>query len=225
MKIKQIDLEIWEPHPEKKGMVRFSGCRKIKDVFDELYNSLKENNLLPDEYFLLSYKLNDGAAVPRDATVEVKTRWGSNEGIYIDVDFISRDGQNVHFATGKSLDETSEAYDRMNFIAGFIYKSFAGEGYSATRHHLSGNLQSYTEQTNALESLFQVIARKSLYGVDFGLYSHLGKLKQLIKMTEKVYAGKNVQPDEINALINEVGFWETISEDEEKKVRAEKAGL
>lgn len=224
MKIKKIELEIWEPHPEKKGMVRFVKCRKMKEVFDELYASLKENNLLPDEYFLLSMRA-EGAEVPRDASVRVYTQWGSNEGIYIDVDFECSDGKTVRFATGKTLDETSEAYDRMNFIAGFIYKSFHGEGYSASRHHLSGNLQSYTEQTNALESLFHVIARRSLYGADFGLYSNLDKLKQLIAMTEKVYAGENVLAEEIKNLIDEVGFWEAVSMDEEKKVMVEKPGL
>ena len=225
MKIRQIELEIWEPHPEKKGMIRFSACRKIKDVFDELYNSLKENSLLPDEYFLLSYKLNDGATVPRDASVEVRTRWGSNEGIYIDVDFVSRDGQYIHFATGKSLDETGEAYDRMSFIAGFIYKSFAGEGYSTLRHHLSGNSQSYLEQTNALEALFSVIARRSLYGNDFSLHSNLDILKQLTEMTERVYAGENVSAEEIDALTDKVGVWETTSKDKDKTVRTEKVGL
>lgn len=225
MKIKQIELEVWEPHPEKKGIVRFVKCRKMKDVFAELNSSLKENGILPEEYFLLSYRVDDNTEVPCDASVRVYTRWGGNEGIYIDVDFECADGKTVHFATGKSLDETSEAFDRMNYIAGFIYKSFAGEGYSATRHHLSGNLQSYTEQTNALESLFHVIAKRSLYGADFGLYSHLDKLKQFIEMTEKVYAGEKVEAEEIKALIDAFGFWETISGDEEKMVRTEKAGL
>lgn len=222
MKIKQIELEVWEPHPEKKGMVRFVKQRGMQEVFDELSDSLKENGILPDEYFLLSPWAKEKVLIPRDASVRVRTRWGGNEGIYIDVHFDSPSGS-IQFATGKTLDETGEAYDRMNFIAGFIYKSFCGEGYSSTRHHLSGKFQSYTEQTAALESLFKVIARRALYGADFGLYENLGLIKQIAEMTEKVYAGESVKAEDIKALIERSGFWEEV-ETTDTKMLVERAG-
>ena len=34
----------------------------------------------------------------------------------------------VNFAVGKSLKETTEAFDRMQYIAGRIYRAFMGDG-------------------------------------------------------------------------------------------------
>lgn len=60
-------------------------------------------------------------------SVKVQTVWGNNEGVYIDVEIIAG-GERIRFATGKTLGETEEDYDKMSAIAGFIYKSFAGFG-------------------------------------------------------------------------------------------------
>ena len=32
----RIETEIWEPHPDKKGMLQYVGQRKTEDVFREL---------------------------------------------------------------------------------------------------------------------------------------------------------------------------------------------
>ena len=32
----RIETEIWEPHPEKKGMVRYVGQRKTGDIFRDV---------------------------------------------------------------------------------------------------------------------------------------------------------------------------------------------
>lgn len=38
----RIETEIWEPHPEKKGMVRYVGQRKTADVFRDVEMFLKK---------------------------------------------------------------------------------------------------------------------------------------------------------------------------------------
>ena len=122
-----IETEIWEENPEKKGYVRFVECRKVYDVFKDLYASMKENNMMPDEYFNLNYRFDEDSVMPRDPIFAVNTMWGSNEGVYIDVEMIAG-GERIRFATGKTLGETEEDYDRMSAIAAFVYKSFAGFG-------------------------------------------------------------------------------------------------
>lgn len=128
MERKVIETEIWEPVPETKGLVHFVKTRNVYDVFNELEESMNSNNMMPDEYFLLSHRFDKKSVMPRDASFIVQTRWGGNEGVYIDVDIEAFEGGRVHFATGKTLGETEEDYDRMAAIAAFIYKSFSGFG-------------------------------------------------------------------------------------------------
>lgn len=130
-KNKIIETEIWEPHPEKKGLVRFVKTRPIGDVFDELVATMQANNMMPDEYFQLSYRIDAKADMPEDAYFIAYAKWGGNEGVYLEVEMMSQNGRQ-YFATGKTLGETEEDYDRMQAIAGFIYKSFAGFGRVCT---------------------------------------------------------------------------------------------
>lgn len=128
MERKIIETEIWEENPEKKGFLKFVDTRKVYDVFKELEENMEKAGMMPDEYFLLSHRFDKNDKMPRDASITTKVRWGSNEGVYIDVDITAFEGGTVHFATGKTLGETEEDYDKMCAIAGFIYKSFAGFG-------------------------------------------------------------------------------------------------
>lgn len=124
---KVIETEIWEPVPEKPYQVRFVKTRTVYEVFKELEAAMKANDMMPDEYFSLSYRLDEKSAIPRDARFFAYAQWGGNEGVYLEVEMVSECGMQ-HFATGKTLGETEEDYDRMQAIAGFIYKSFAGFG-------------------------------------------------------------------------------------------------
>ena len=127
MKNKTIETEIWEEHPEKPGYVRFVKTRKVSEVFKELVQRMEENGMMPDEYFLLSSKFDEKSDMPRDAYFFAYAQWGGNEGVYLEVEMMS-ENEKQHFATGKTLGETESDYDRMQAIAGFIYKSFAGFG-------------------------------------------------------------------------------------------------
>ena len=124
---KIIETEIWEPIPEKPYMVRFVKARTAYEVFKELEEVMKANDMMPDEYFLLSSRFDEKSVMPRDVSIIAYAQWGGNEGVYLEVEMIS-ENEKQHFATGKTLGETEEDYDRMQAIAGFIYKSFAGFG-------------------------------------------------------------------------------------------------
>ena len=126
-KNKVIETEIWEDQPEKKGILRFVKTRKVYEVFKDLEETMKGNGMLPDEYFILNHKFDEKSEMPKDAYFIAYAQWGGNEGVYLDVEMISANGKQ-RFATGKTLGESEEDYDRMQAIAGFIYKSFAGFG-------------------------------------------------------------------------------------------------
>lgn len=134
MERKVIETEVWKPHPDNKGLLKFVETRKVCDVFKDLEESMNANGMMPDEYFLLSHRFDKNAKMPRDASITTTVRWGGNEGVYLDVDMTAFEGGTVHFATGKTLGQTEEDYDRMCAIAAFIYKSFAGFGRAASQN-------------------------------------------------------------------------------------------
>ena len=145
--LKQIELELWEPNPDKPAYLRFVGCRKAKEVFNELYAELQRLDLVPDEYFTMFFRIEEDTLVPKDARVVAYANWGGSEGIYIDVDLIGKD-EALHLATGKTLSESTEAFDRMQYIAGVIYKMFTSPGFSASK------LTIKSEMTNAEEKMW-----------------------------------------------------------------------
>lgn len=117
--------------------------KTIGEVFKELEELLKGNNLLPSEYFDLGIDIVDGIPktisekepFPEDYLVKSYCTWGGNEGIYLDIQIEAYNKETktsriIPFAVGKTLDESSEAYDRMNYIAGFCYKALTSFGFS-----------------------------------------------------------------------------------------------
>ena len=116
----RIETEIWNPIPEKPGYVRYCGQRKIKEVFEDLKRFLIEENLYPSEYFSLNYEFKRiiEKEIPRVQNIYCYAQWGANEGIYFDVELeIKHPTENRYtrqiFATGKTLERSSESYDRM----------------------------------------------------------------------------------------------------------------
>lgn len=168
----RIETEIWEPVPEKKGMVRYVGQRKTADIFKELEAFLKEEDLYPEEYLLMSHNFEaEYPLFPKTDEFICHANWGSNEGIYLDVDLLVRDENNqrktIHFVTGKTLDESSEAYDRMQYIAGKIYKAFMGDNFYPARYMLVENEEirkqiTYEKLISKLERECRAMLRKRL---------------------------------------------------------------
>ena len=128
-----IKTEIWESHPDKKECLSYVGQRKAEDVFNELTEYLKKEEIYPDEYFLLNRHFENGAVIPHIEDVICYAQWGGSEGVYLEVEFViqnenDKSYKRVNFATGKTLGETGEDFDRMQYIAGRIYKAFTNEG-------------------------------------------------------------------------------------------------
>ena len=131
----RIETEIWEPVPDKPGYVQYVGQRKVSEVFQDLENFLREENLYPDEYFLLSHDFcrEPDQKMPRIRDVICYAQWGGSEGVYLEVELLAKhpiENQyvRVNFASGKTLDESGKDFDRMQYIAGRIYKAFTNEG-------------------------------------------------------------------------------------------------
>lgn len=166
----RIETEIWESVKEENGKVRYVGQRMAEDIFKEIKKTLKEEGLMPQEYFLMNPCLNrESTNFPRIDDVICYTRWGGSEGIYFDVDIVTRDEQNqrkiVNFVTGKTLEESIEAYDRMQYIAGYIYRLLMGDGAFHGRYMFLPKARKITEEDlkERVETEFTAYMKTVLY--------------------------------------------------------------
>ena len=164
-----IDTQIWEAHPERKGMVRYVGQRKMSEVFAELEAFLQKENIYPDEYLLLSNEDPD-AEFPK-GDIRCYAQWGGSEGIYIELEVLvgaTKDAPArwVNIASGKTLDQSGEAYDRMQYIAGRIYKAFCGDTFQSPRYRIldkAGNAEiTYDRLIGKLEAECSAFMRQEL---------------------------------------------------------------
>lgn len=156
-----IETQIWEAVPDKKGYVRYVGQRKLIEVFNELEAYLKKEGICPEEYFLPTHEAQPDTLFPR-GDIRCYAQWGGSEGIYIELEVLvgaTKDSpyKIVHIATGKILDESAAAYDRMQYIAGRIYKAFCGEGFQPSRYCIAG---SGGEKEVTHESLLKKLGRE-----------------------------------------------------------------
>lgn len=142
--MKRIETVVWEPVPDKPNYVTKKGARKVREVFSELEAELKSAGLLPDEYFILDRDFADeNMDCPEFCDVICYAQWGSNEGIYLEMDVVYLNEQDTtyvrkNFATGKTLAEDGKSYDRMQYIAGYIYKLFMGDRVTPLRYMIVG---------------------------------------------------------------------------------------
>lgn len=197
--LKQIELEIWEPNPEKPAYLRFVGCRKAKDVFDELYAELKRLDLVPDEYFSMFFRIEETTLVPRDSRVVAYANWGGSEGIYLDVDLVGKE-ETLHLATGKTLSESSEAFDRMQYIAGVIYKMFTSPSFSASELTLKSEMMGAEEK---LTAVFSQLSAKILHH-NANPLSYIDELGNWLELAKKLNVGAIVSNEEIRALAEKI---------------------
>lgn len=114
--IKTLELKRWS-EPDEQQQVKRIGMANAQEIFNKLEAHLKENNLLPDEYFLFeesNFTKNNGE-LPEVYNVICNTNFGGSEGIYLDIILKSQNG-NINFATGKTLDDSVEAFYKMSRI-------------------------------------------------------------------------------------------------------------
>ena len=124
-------MKIWRPTEDDPRYSECVGTRSAVEVFEELKQRLDSMGLLPDEYFELDTEWKDGKPIPKGARFFTTTDYGGSEGVYLD-GYLKwyEDGKPVtkSFFTGKTLEETGSALDRMFLIASAITKAFHGYG-------------------------------------------------------------------------------------------------
>lgn len=138
--MKTIETKIYAPVEGKPGLVREIGKRKAVEVFQDLEQALRDLYLYPAEYFLLSSTFSDpDTDFPEILGIQCYAQWGGSEGIYLEVDLAATiDGEykQINFATGKTLDDDSFAFDKMQYTAGVIYKLLMGDHMRSSRYRL-----------------------------------------------------------------------------------------
>ena len=117
---KTIDCGIWS-EPDEKGRIRKLDMRTCQDVFDELKDKLDSAGLLPDEYFIMDYSIEDDK-MPDFSEAICSVDFGNSEGIYLDIRLHyydeSKNPVSKCFATGKTLGETTADFYKMSLAAG-----------------------------------------------------------------------------------------------------------
>ena len=79
-KLKTIEIDKYEPIPDKPGRCRAVGQASKQEIFDQLKDHLEYVGMLPDEYFIISTQQPE--IIPenwRDFTCNVS--YGGSEGI------------------------------------------------------------------------------------------------------------------------------------------------
>jgi hypothetical protein len=109
-----IEVEVWEPNPDKPGYLRFVRMKTVQEVYDELKARLEADDLLPDDYFQISSdfrysdeyrgKKLDEIPLPRHywRIVSFAVR-GSSEGYYVHIGTIFSSGKYQDLFLGKSF--------------------------------------------------------------------------------------------------------------------------
>ena len=142
--MKIIETERWVPSKEDPSRSEYIGQRTGQEVFEELRQQLENMGCLPDEYFLLDQRWENGREIPEGADIFCTTDYGASEGIYLDV-YLKwyEDGNPVTkgFITGKTLGESGDDLDRMFLISSAITKAFHGDGASHARYIRLGESQ------------------------------------------------------------------------------------
>ena len=135
--MKEIELEQWEPLPGDPRRTQYTGQRTAQEVFEELKHRLEGMGYLPDEYFLMDREWENGREIPKDADIFCTTDYGGSEGVYLDVYlkwYENNRPVTKSFITGKTLDETGAALDRMFLISSAITKAFHGDRGTYARY-------------------------------------------------------------------------------------------
>ena len=146
--MKPIETDIYEPIPDSPGRVRVVGQRTAQEVFAELKQRLDSVGYLPDEYFVLGSEWRNGRLMPTNADILWNADYGNSEGIYLDISLVwDEDGKRntKPFATGKTLDDTGDALDRMHLVASAVMKAFHGDGGNHERYIKIGAPDAPTE--------------------------------------------------------------------------------
>lgn len=131
---------------QKEDGTRIYEPRTFQEVFNDIKKILTEEGLCPEEYFTLSYPTSCHAdeSFPEISGLFCNAQWGGSEGIYLDIamnvfDSEEKKYKQISFITGKTLSESEDAFDRMQYIGGYIYRLLMGDGTVRVRYILLHN--------------------------------------------------------------------------------------
>lgn len=156
---------------QKDDGTRIYEPRTIQEVFNDIKKILIEEGLCPEEYFSLSYQISGhvNEPFPEISDLFCNAQWGGSEGIYLDISmnvFLSEEKtyKQISFITGKTLSETEDAFDRMQYIGGYIYRLLMGDGNVHARYILLHNPKQDKDTLNRkLNYEFISLIKKNLY--------------------------------------------------------------
>lgn len=156
---------------QKEDGTRIYEPRTIQEVFNDIKKILIEEGLCPEDYFTLSYPTSCHAdePFPEISDLFCNAQWGGSEGIYLDITINVFDSEEekykqISFITGKTLSESGDAFDRMQYIGGYIYRLLMGDGNVHARYILLHNpRQDKASLDEKLNYEFISLMKKHLY--------------------------------------------------------------
>ena len=137
--MKIIEFDKWKPSADDPRKLEYDGQRMAQEVFEELKHRLEGTGYLPDEYFEMRDKWENGREIPRDADLFCTVDYGASEGVYVDVylkwyDEEQQKSVTEKFITGKTLGENGNDLDRMFLTASAITKAVHGDHATHARY-------------------------------------------------------------------------------------------
>lgn len=155
--IKSFEVDRWS-EKDGRGRVKHVGMLKTGEVFEMLKEHLSGKDMLPDEYFLMSQNdRNEDRELPDYDYAICVPNYGESEGIYLDISLVydneQRQRQHMRFATGKTLEESADAFLKMARIAAECSLMLNGRGshYIKSDVCISLNLEQALYLTDLLE--------------------------------------------------------------------------
>lgn len=126
-----IEIDVWEPNPEKPGYLRFVRKKTVQEVYDELKARLEAEKLVPDEYFNISSEYRYSDEKPKETPMPTDY-WriisfavkGGSEGYYIHVGLILGGKKYQDLFLGKTLQEGEDGLNYATQIANVCTRAF-----------------------------------------------------------------------------------------------------
>lgn len=133
MEIASFKVDRWSD-PDERHHVKHLGMAKWGETFCQLKKALEDMGLLPDEYFLSNgTDAEMEAELPDYDFAQCIPNYGESEGIYLDIVLAYTDeddrSRRQRFATGKTLDESVDAFFRMSITAAVCSLLLNGRGH------------------------------------------------------------------------------------------------
>lgn len=157
--IKSFEVDRWSERDEN-GRMKHIGMLKLGEVFEMLKEHLINMDMLPDEYFLIGRDWNEDRELPEYDYAVCVPNFGGSEGIYLDITLVYRDEHEqkcyLDFATGKTLEESADAFLKMARIAAECSLMLNGRGtrYTKSNADVSLNPEQALYLMNLLEQKF-----------------------------------------------------------------------